>query len=369
MIQYLTDLPKLIDAFISGVIEFCYRFFRAVIIVSRHPLDGARELEANEDQLSSRTMLFCAVALFIVGVFFSFTSIGSLAGTGFVHFFVMVIAAYVMFDGLAAFGSRYCEKRTCSDPCDKVRDFLRYGFAASLMLVTLGATLIEALDAYTQSLGPNPAEALGLGWAAGLLLSQFAIVVIMLPAFYHPISIVIGVIGRGRTRLRRALAVGGFATLLTIGAMSLLTLLLTSYGRVRDLVDGSLFVTPAACIATPEGVRVIMVIENASASATHLSRGTLKLRLSYGPGGGETVDFASLEGDAVIVEARENAKVVAEARPVSPAYAQFVASGRTGECQLEKGITNRRYELGDVGRLEPAAAAITATADAAEPAT
>lgn len=372
MLQWLTDLPKLIDAFISGVIEFCYRFFNGVILVTRHPLTGSRTLEADEEHLSSRTMLFCAVALFIIAVFFSFANLGSIAGTGLVHFFVMVIAAYVMFDMLAAFGSRYCENRTCSDPCDKVRDFLRYGFAGSLILFAIGFNLLEWMWTYSVS-SANPLATFGPGWGSGLILIAMVSPLVLLFAFYHPIVIVINVIGRGRTRLRRALLVGGFATVLTVGTMGVLYVLLTSYGRIRDAVDGAVYVTPLTCVASAEGVHAAVVVNNTSATTmTPISRNTLALRLTYGTSPRsprEVVPFASLDDDVVIVDEGGVAKLIAEARPGSAAYQAFLLAGRPGRCELVKGNGKRRYEFDEAVPLEPAPAAAEAAGAAAKPAT
>ena len=121
------------------------------------------------------------------------------------------------------------------------------------------------------------------------------------------------------------------------------------------------------CTATPEGVRVAIMVENASARPTYLTRYTLKLRLGYGlrPGeepqaalirSHEDVPIVRIEGDAFLVDARANARVTAEARPTSAQWRQFLTAGQPGVCQLIKGQTSRGFELDETGQLDFAVA-------------
>ena len=73
------------------MIEFCYQFLGSVLRVCRSPLNGARTLEANEDQLSSRTMLFGAVAIFNLSAYIDVSNTLALSGNRLGHCAVMVI--------------------------------------------------------------------------------------------------------------------------------------------------------------------------------------------------------------------------------------------------------------------------------------
>jgi hypothetical protein len=348
MLQWLIDLPKIIDAFITGVIEFCYRFLGGVWMVSRKPLTGARELEQNEEHLTSRTMLFGAATVFIVTVVFSISNAGALSGTGLVYFFVLVIAIYIAIDLTCAVASRYCARKPEAEPVDKIRDYLRYGFAASL---TVAAIVVPTLGAVSETGGAlsDPSQ---LGKAATLGLLSLVLLVLIVLTLYQPVAIFVMLAGWARRGFGLVALTTVLTAVLSIASGFALLAFVQYFAQLRETVDGPMFVMPVSCTATPGGVRAVMIVENASLTATYISRRTLDLELVYPGQGSEKLDLIKVEGDAVIVQSRAFAKLVVEARPVSPAYAAFLKNGRPGTCQAIKADTTREYETSDTAPLE-----------------
>lgn len=103
MLETLSELPKLIDTFVTGVIEFVYRYFQAVMKVALRPLSGPWQLRSDEARLSSRTVLFCSsaalAATFVVGID-HFNVLGEGASVGIV--LLQIVLFYVIYDLLAA---------------------------------------------------------------------------------------------------------------------------------------------------------------------------------------------------------------------------------------------------------------------------
>ena len=367
MIEWLTNLPKLIDAFISGVIEFCYRFLGGVLQVSRRPTEGVRALEANEEQLSSRTMLFGASALFLLFSFINVTNVEALSGAGAGRFLLMAIVVYVAADSLASAGARYCAARSPEEPVDKLRDYLRYAMAASLILFALALMVLPALAA----LMPNPAnitpQSTSMAQMAGLLaLSALLFVVVifgLVICFYHPMAVIAQIAGWKSGLGRKLRILLGSAVLSAVFG----TVVFTAFSLLNKL-DGPIFITPVGCIASADGVEIALVAENASASATYITRRSLKLRLAYAlrageeplnaiSGGYEEFALSAIKDDVALIEPRANISLHAQARPDSPAYRQFVADGRPGACQLVKGRSRRKISDSDAEIMDVAAAA------------
>lgn len=348
MLQWLTELPKVIDAFITGVIEFCYRFLGGVWAVSRRPLTGARELEQNEEHLTSRTMLFGAATVFIVTVVFSISNAGSLSGTGLVYFFVLVIAIYIAIDLTCAVASRYCAGKPEAEPVDKIRDYLRYGFAASLMVA---AIVVPTLGAVTES-GAALTDPSQLGQALALGLLSLLLLVLIALTLYQPVAIFVMLAGWARQGFGLVVLTTVLTAVFSIASGLALFVFMQFFAQLRETVDGSIFVTPVTCIATPGGVRAVLVAENASLTATPISRRTLDLELVYPGLGSEKLDLTKVEGDAVIVQSRAIVKLVVEARPASPNYAAFLKNGKPGTCRPIKAETTREYGTSDTAPLE-----------------
>lgn len=348
MLQWLTDLPKVIDAFITGVIEFCYRFLGGVWSVSRRPLTGARELEQNEEHLTSRTMLFGAATVFIVTVVFSISNAGSLSGIGLVYFFVLVIAIYIAIDLTCAVAARYCAGKPEAEPADKIRDYLRYGFAASLMVAAIVVPVIEAV-ANAGTAATDPSE---VGRFIGLMLLSLVLLAMVLLALYQPVAIFVMLAGWARQGFGLVALTALLAGLLSIISGMALIAFVQFFAQLRDTVDGSIIVMPVTCTTIPGGVRAVLVVENASVTATYISRRTLDLALVYPGGEGETLDIARLEGDAVIVQPRAFAKLAVEARTASPRHLAFLKNGKPGTCSATKAETMREYDTKDSAPLE-----------------
>jgi hypothetical protein len=311
-------------------------------------LNGARELEQNEQYLTSRTMLFGAASVFIVTVVFSISNAGSLSGTGLAFYFVMVIAIYIAIDLTCAVASRYCAGKAEAEPVDKIRDYLRYGFAASLMVA---AIIVPTFGAVAEA-GVGLTDPAHLGKAIALgLLSIFLLVLILL-ALYQPVAIFVMLAGWARRGFGLIVLTTVLTGMLSIVLGLVLFGFLKFFAQMRETVDGSIYVTPIICNATPGGVHAVLVVENASLTATPISRRTLDLELVYPGLGSEKLDLASVEGDAVIVQSRAIVKLVVDARPTSPNYAAFLGNRRPGACRAIKAETTREYETGDTAPLE-----------------
>lgn len=348
MIEWLTQLPKVIDAFITGVIEFCYQFLGSVLRVCRSPLNGARTLEANEDQLSSRTMLFGAVAIFNLSAYIDVSNTLALSGNRLGHFAVMVIVVYVFFDALAALGALYCSKRQNSDPKDDVRRFLRYGFAASLVVLAV-ATFILRLGH-----SRNQIE----------LVSMIEFAIMVAAGFYPPAVIFCGLAGWGKGRVTRSLILFVMTPIVGLAIEALLQGFGKSYAQIQDGVGGAIYASPGLCTASPTDVRVVIAIDNASATVAYLNHRTLRLNVDYGFAR-EELPFVSLDEDVVIVASRAQAVLVAHAQPESAAFHRFLSTRGTAICQVLKGTTGRTLVTEHSAPLEiaPSSSPTPAAAD------
>lgn len=359
MIEWLTKLPRLIDAFIAGVIEFFYRFFSGVVLVLRRPLAGARALEREEEELSSRTMLFgSATVLVVVGVI-GVAASTALTGTGLIHFFLFAVLIYVIADAGAAVTARLVCARGCQEPPDKARDFLRYGFAAALVLVTVDLLLLDLL---VDSIGPEGVagfDRFGPGKKAGLGLAAIVLQAGMPLAFYPPAAVMLGLWRADGARggclgLGVGLAVTGLLALTVGGALAAL---IWGYPSIRQALDGPISIDSVTCTASRAGVRVVAVAENRATSAFVVAPGRFLVRLDDGGAHRwtETVPVTRVDDEVALVEPRATFLIKGEAIPASPAFAAVLAAGRPGTCTLIGGGTGRKVQP-ETGPLTIAAA-------------
>ena len=337
MIEWLTKLPKLIDAFIAGVIEFCYQFLGSVLRVSRSPLKGSRALQANEDRLSSKTMLFGAVSIFNLSAFIDVSNTLSLAGNRLGYFMVMAIGVYMFFDGLAALGALYCAKRPGREQEDDVRRLLRYGLAASLVVQALAIPVMR------------------FGHIEGQfdLASAIKFAIIVCAGFYQPVFIFYALAGIGKTRVARVLVTLIATPVFGFAITALLQGFGATFARLEGSVGGSIHASPGQCSISPEGVRTVIGIDNASAEVAYLTHRTLRLRIDYGK---ERFDLpiSSIEGDLKIVASRNQAVVIAHTTPDSAALDRLRELAGKGICQLAIGTTGRSFVLESSAPLETA---------------
>jgi len=343
MLTTLSELPKVIDAFISGVIEFVYRFVSGVLRVDVSPLHGSVRLQVRENELSSRTMLFCASAL-LAGAYFvtlpNLFLVGSDAGLG--KLLLRVIVFYVVFDLLALLTARVVDQARKRSRA--ARPLMRYSFAASLGTVSLFAFATQALAIAGmfdfQGWANGVSERVGGAGAVGLAL------VFSVLFFYQPAFTFMALMRRSRH--------GRAAGLLGLGAAvaALPACLAVLYGiqvasiRVDGAMTGGLIARSVVCEGYPDKIHVTAVLLNQRDHYIALSRDSLLLEvaLSRKPGqtgsealaeGGGSMFFEKIEGGAVLVKPNDAVVFQGDVWSTSDEYRRIGIGKRRGACRLE----------------------------------
>ncbi|EZP50006.1 hypothetical protein [Sphingomonas sp. RIT328] len=374
MLETLTVLPKLIDAFIAGVVEFFYRFVTGVLRIDAAPLRAAVALQARSKALSSRTMLFLSACVCSAARFVTVPNLGLLrreAGMGAV--FPLIVVLYVLFDlaSLAAaqiLGGPASSRRAA-------RSLMRYGFAASLVSTGLVALVLQCfivagmidLQAFRDF-----AERRG---AIGIVALVAGMVLVACASWYQPAVIAMSLSDRRRTSTgrKRGIAIG--TGLSAIAFCYLLYGLQIASARVDGTLGGRISARNLVCEMDDGAVRVIGAIFNERINPAAFSRRSLWLRIApeFARGsraseamkvGHFDVALRKLDGDVLLLKPGEAAVFKAQTT-LDPARANRIGR-RTGAAACM--LTPRRFDMPDLFDSAIAEMDILPPSEDAEPA-
>lgn len=308
MLETLSELPKLIDTFVTGVIEFVYRYLHAVMKVALRPLSGPWQLRSDEARLSSRTVLFCSsaalAATFVVGID-HFNVLGEEASVGIM--LLQIVLFYVIYDLLAALAALAGP----ADARDVSRSLVRYAFGTALALMTSWCLAVQVGNFifFPQTAWLEPQK-----WQLSALLA--ALVAMTLVLFYAPAVTFIGMARRpagGRLPTMVALLLAALGSLVAMAAMLAAPVVL---GWIQVATGGRFETSSETCELDGMTFHVTAAIRNGRSEPLSISRNSLQLELSPVVDKDDlttsfkrvatTLDFDKLDGGMVLVKPGES---------------------------------------------------------------